>query len=345
MLAQALYPQTIQPKELDEFLSNGWFRMGQSIFTTNFLSFNNKFYSAIWLRIELEKFLNSDSQKKLMNLNSKFKVKIEKASITDEKEQLFQNYKQGISFEASESLQYLLYGFYLQESIYNTYEIDIYHHDQLIAVGYFDIGSKTAQGITCFYEPAYKKYSLGKYLMHLKINFCKELGLQYFYPGYFAPGYNLFDYKLSLAKSCTEFLQLSTNTWLPTKEFNDAMVPILLMKHKLYQLMNAFVENGIASEIKYYRYFDAPLIEHISVQQLLDSPMFTYLVNFDDSNMMPLVIFNVISEKYQLVQCRSIWQSEVPMLESEIYSENLLQLVEVLFECENASELADFLKD
>ena len=43
MFAQIAYPEELAPEELDKFLANGWFRMRQTIFTTNFLHFNQQF--------------------------------------------------------------------------------------------------------------------------------------------------------------------------------------------------------------------------------------------------------------------------------------------------------------
>jgi leucyl-tRNA---protein transferase len=46
MFAQVHSPESLHPVELDRYLDNGWFRMGQTIFTTNFLNFNNELFSA-----------------------------------------------------------------------------------------------------------------------------------------------------------------------------------------------------------------------------------------------------------------------------------------------------------
>ena len=56
MFAQIVYPSELSPEELDNYLSNGWFRMRQAIFTTNFLQFHDIFYSAIWLRVAIAEY-------------------------------------------------------------------------------------------------------------------------------------------------------------------------------------------------------------------------------------------------------------------------------------------------
>ena len=57
MFVEIEYPDKLLPAQLDDYLSKGWFRMRQTIFTTNFLHFRHQFYSAIWLRISLDNYL------------------------------------------------------------------------------------------------------------------------------------------------------------------------------------------------------------------------------------------------------------------------------------------------
>ena len=93
MFAQVHCPDALTPGELDSYLANGWFRMGQSIFTTNFLNFRNNFYSAIWLRIDLLNFNGDSTQQKLVKKNSRFRNVIRQAFVDEEKEGLYARYK------------------------------------------------------------------------------------------------------------------------------------------------------------------------------------------------------------------------------------------------------------
>jgi arginine-tRNA-protein transferase len=110
MLATVHSPQSLDPAQLDTYLEQGWFRMGQTIFTTNFLSFKNQLYSAVWLRVYLPDFTTERTKEKLAKLNAGFRTEIQKASITAAQETLFELYRKSISFEASSSLHHLLFG-------------------------------------------------------------------------------------------------------------------------------------------------------------------------------------------------------------------------------------------
>jgi arginine-tRNA-protein transferase len=80
MFAELENPLFIDAHELDQYLADGWFRMGQSVFTTNFLKFNHVFYSALWLRINLLEAEFPTTKSKLQKLN-KFEVEIQPAQI------------------------------------------------------------------------------------------------------------------------------------------------------------------------------------------------------------------------------------------------------------------------
>ena len=89
MLADVHTPLELSAEALDNYLERGWFRAGRTIFHTNFLHFDGKLYSALWLRIILNDFAVSKSQKKKINVANRFTFRIQKFELTDEKEQLY----------------------------------------------------------------------------------------------------------------------------------------------------------------------------------------------------------------------------------------------------------------
>ena len=202
----------IEPEELDYFLAQGWFRMHQTIFTTDRVEFNGLLYHTIWLRVCLKDFLRDKKYNALSRKNSKFKTEIKKAIVTPEHEALFTRYKESVSFEGAPSLHWLLMG-HNTRNVYNTYMINIYDGSQMIGAGFFDLGNHGAAGISSIYDPDYKKYSLGKYLIYEKLLYCKNEDFQYFYPGYFVPGYPSFDYKLEIGKPAIEYFDPEKKAW------------------------------------------------------------------------------------------------------------------------------------
>lgn len=339
MFAQVNNPERLDPAELDDYLEKGWFRMGQTIFTTNFLHFKDQFYSAIWLRIALADFSIDKTQQKLTKQNCIFRTEIKKVSIDLVKEILFTAYKQNVSFEASASLQTLMFG-KAHDTIYNTHEVNIYDNNKLIASGFFDIGKNSAAGITCFYDPAYRKYSLGKYLIFQKIDFCRKLNLKYFYPGYFVPGYSFFDYKLGIGKQALHYLQVQSDRWIPINNFSAADVPINTMRDRLNLLSSLLMDFFIPNNVFWYEFFDVNLHPDLQGAKLFDFPVFLQCTGLSNDDINPIIVYDVRDGQYHVFECRSIWVSNSPGKEN-IYSSNLLKVERCLFSSASVKEVAE----
>jgi leucyl-tRNA---protein transferase len=323
MFAQVHYLENLSGRELDRYLEQGWFRMGQTIFTTNFLHFKHRYYSAIWLRVVLKDLADDKTLQKLSKRNARFEMKVQPASLDVSKEELFARYKQAVSFETSPSLYHLLYGNAIN-NIYSTMEVCLYDQGRLIAVGLFDTGEHAAAGITSFYDPAYKKYSLGKYLIVLKMKYCKEYGYKHFYPGYFVPGYPFFNYKLELGASALEYLDLIKGSWLPVSSFT--LSPFNIMEQKLTALQQLLASGNIETRLFKYEFFDANLFPELKDAALFDFPLFLNCFTFHEDIITPMIVFDVRDNCYHLVQCRSIWASNLPVSKDEVYSWHLLKV-------------------
>ncbi len=341
MFVELLNPESISHQELDIYLANGWFRMGQAIFTTNFLRFNNIFHSAIWLRIDLDRFKTSKFQQKLLKLNTHFTVRIEPFFYTWEQEDLFQKYRNHVAFDAAPTLASLLYVDKLS-NIYDTYAISIFDNDKLIAVGILDLGNKSATGISCFYDPDYKKHSLGKYLMYLKMDFCIEKGYDFFYPGYFVPGYSLFDYKLDLNRNALQFLDLVADKWRDFEEYTPKNIPFDEMCLKLRELGSELDKRDVVHQFQYYDFFDADMAPNLNGLGLFDFPVFIFCFGLENIEMLiPLVVFDVREKQYHLVLCDKIYKSVFDECMPEHYNKYLLQLSKFLYTGDSVEEMSE----
>lgn len=343
MFANAHYPLQLIDDELDSYLAMGWFRMGQTIFTTNFLRFNQVFYSAIWLRIPLESFNLSNSQKKIKKLNSKFRVTINTAIINSEKEDLFLRYRNSVNFEPSPSLDQLLYS-EGDLDIYNSLEFCVYDNNKLIACGILDLGKNSSAGITCFYDPDYKSFSLGKYLMILKMEYSRSIGLKYFYPGYFAPGYPLFDYKLQLSKENIEYYDFVSQSWHTVHASlltNNPLTEIVKALRVLYELLDA---NQITCKLMQYEFYDANLIPALNNAELFDQPLFILCFDDDTEKINPIIIFDIISKSYKLILCKSVYRSTIEKNTDTVFSTNLIKQIGELFESPSAEIIVQVIK-
>jgi leucyl-tRNA---protein transferase len=341
MFAQVHTPDQLTPRDLDSYLERGWFRMGQTIFTTNFLHARNEMYSTIWLRILLNEYGAESTQLKLCKRNSAFRTLIGPATLTPEKEALYSIYKESVPFQASKSLDHLLFfGRKEEGSIYATYEVTVYDGDQLIACGFFDLGENSAQGIASFYDPAYKKYSLGKYLIYSKIQYCKDLKLCYFYPGYFVPGNSHFDYKLAICKPVLQFFSITSQTWLPIKGFSDDNIPFKVMQSKLVNIQIALAKAGIECSVKKYEFFDVDLMPELRDNGLFDFPVFLFFGNDADDSIDSILVFDVRDGLYHLFACIPVWKPNETNPDREFYSIYILNVTQEIYSTNSEIEMA-----
>ena len=197
---------------LDYYLSQGYYRMRQDLFTCQFLPHNGELYTVHWLRLVLRRVQYGSKQRHLLRQNAAFGVTVRLFRLTAEYEALYALYLQGITFDTSQTLAELLLD-ETPQSVFNTQIIEVRDGDLLIAAGVFDQGIDSIAGIVNFYHPAYHKHSLGKYLMLLKIAHAAQEQKTYYYPGYVVHGYPKFDYKLFACPAATEVYDCRSGQW------------------------------------------------------------------------------------------------------------------------------------
>ena len=217
MIKDIRYHHQVHGLLLDSYLNQGWFRIGQFIFTTDYVPGSDSNYRVFWLRYRLSSYTFGRKQQKLLKTNERFSATIRPLQITDELNDLYQNYYDKLNFPASPSLRFNLYEFGGIESVghnvFDSFLIELRDQEKLIAAGVFDKGINSLAGIINFYHPNYKKFSLGKHLMLLKMEFAIREGLEFYYPGYIALGYNKFDYKLFPGEENAEIYDPISENW------------------------------------------------------------------------------------------------------------------------------------
>ena len=218
MFGDIQFPEEMSRGDLDEYLARGWFRMGQSIFTTDEFPFRGIWHSVYWLRICLSDINYSKSARRISHNNRSLPFSIVPFELSAEMEELYHVYRSAVEFEAPESVTGYLFG-ERQGNIYDTQVIEIRENNKLIAAGIFDQGENSIAGIMNFYRPEYRSRSLGKYLMLLKIGYALHTGRRYYYPGYIAKGFPKFDYKYFPDPGATEVYDQVNHEWIPLSLF------------------------------------------------------------------------------------------------------------------------------
>ena len=211
---------TIKSDVLDRFLAAGWYRMHGTVFTTNYVNEKDPTTRVYWLRYAVNN-VRVSKHKELIKRNAAFTAIYRGLVITKEMNDLYAAYYDSIEHDCSANLQGILGA--QAKSVFDSYVIEVRNGDKLIAAGIFDKGNDSIAGIVNFYHPDYKKYSLGKYLMLLKLQYCRDNKIGWYYPGYFGPELPKFSYKLFMDKTATEVFIPEVKKWI---QFSSFPLPI-----------------------------------------------------------------------------------------------------------------------
>ncbi len=222
------YPESMPGALLDDYLARGWYRMQQTIFTTDIIIKNDLVIPVFWLRLVLKRYKHAKGSKKIRELNKDFSVTVTNGAITTEAEELYQLYRSSVNFDVSETIQDYLVGEAIS-TIYHTRCIEVRDEGRLIAAGFFDEGADSLAGILNIYHPDYKQKSLGKYLMLLKIEYALQHQKQFYYTGYISTVISKFDYKLFPDKESTEVYLSTSKQWVPWLSVTATQLEELLL--------------------------------------------------------------------------------------------------------------------
>jgi arginine-tRNA-protein transferase len=210
--------------KLDKRLQDGWFRSGGYMFSTNYIEKDNSELPVAWLRYDMECLEDRSVVYRIFKRNSSFQYRFTPLIINDELNALFDSYRRTINFNHATSIAEFLSICEIEELgeeeeyRFDTEIVEVRDGKKLIAAGYFDHGANSTAAILNFFDPQYKKYSLGKYLMLLQINRTIELDKRYYYPGYIVKDYPKFDYKLFVSPNFAEFYSYQKQKWQRSSE-------------------------------------------------------------------------------------------------------------------------------
>lgn len=301
MFTQIHYPKRLSADTLDLYLEQGWFRMGQMIFTCQFLCFHGDLYTAVWTRLELKDHQFRRGQRKLMNKNARtFNLIIRPAQFDQEKDQLYQHHKKRFEGYVAGSLRESLFG-ESNRDIYNTYEICIYDQDRLVGASFFDIGEDSTASIMGLFDAEYKEYSLGYYTMLLEIEWAKANGKTLYYPGYVVPKYGRFDYKLRIGE--VDYFDIFSKSWLPWKGLKEEELISEILKNKLGTLKTALAKVNIHTEQILYPLYDRDVIGH-DREYFVYYPTFLSCYHHKSNHRFLLIEYDLYDQVYRLSKAR-----------------------------------------
>jgi leucyl-tRNA---protein transferase len=207
-----IYYDVLEPKrcigrEFDFLLALGWYPMNQTIFTTSHLfgPEGQPLNPVHWLRYPVAALEEKASHRRILKKSDSFETLLADPFVhSAELNRLYETYFSSIDFDGYPSIEKATFPAGTT-NIYDTKAIIVRDGEQLIACGIFHEGDKALASILHFYDPQYKQYSLGKYLILRTLDYCRAKGIGWYYPGYVLEGNPKMDYKLFLGKEAAQY--------------------------------------------------------------------------------------------------------------------------------------------
>ena len=191
---EVFFAERVEPRQLDRLLSDGWRHFGKQFFRYNVGIFKDELRLVMPMRVALDRFALSKSQKRVKRKNTDLEVRIRDVSVTDEMHELFERH--AVRFERGRPES--VFSFIDRESSSvpcKTVEVGLYDSGSLAAVSFLDIGERSVSSIYAMFDPEYEKRSLGIMTMLLEIEYAIEAGKEFYYQGYAYSGSSFYDYK------------------------------------------------------------------------------------------------------------------------------------------------------
>lgn len=302
MTTRVLRLEQLSYEELDDYLEQGWFRIGQTLMTCRIVLFDGVLRTALWTRLPLRGHRFRKSSRKLLNRTRRnFHIDVLEDVVLDRRrEALYQRYRQVARGERSPTLEDFLYGDGEERALFDTREIDVWDGDRLVAFSWFDVGGSASQSLMGVYDPDYAQHSLGYTTMLLEVDYSIDLGMDYFYPGYVLPGEPAMDYKLRVGP--VEFHDPDVLEWRPWSEVDAHELSEVRLRRALEAAAQALRSAGIRVSLQMYPMFEAPAW-HDQLQGCLDAPLVLVCEPRSMARRQILVVYDLVEERFEVLRC------------------------------------------
>lgn len=290
-------PDHISPRELDDYLAAGWYRIGQTMMTCRFLVFEETLRSTIWTRLDLRAHSMRKGQRRhLRRLRREITIRSGPVRIDATRERLYQRYRSVARGDRSPTLHDFLYEG-RHTSLFDTRELSLWRGEELVAFCWFDVGENSLQSLLGAYEPSEAALGLGYATLLLELEWGQEHGYAFHYSGYVMPDEPAMDYKLRAGQM--EFLS-QEGQWLPWEDFGPQHDPLIVLTEHLTIARDAMLLRGLPAEIIDYKMFEARAYEP-GLHRCYEQPRAIESSRSQHGNSTLLVSYNLDTDRYTAI--------------------------------------------
>jgi len=146
------------------------------------------------LRVPVEVFRPTRSQRRVLRRNRDLRVTVGAPKLTDRKHRMYAAYlddqHDGTMSRSRRALSDFLY-----DSPVNTLEFCYRLKNRLVAVSIADRSRAALSSVYVFFDPRFRRRSLGTFSALWEIDFCRRAGTAFYYLGYYVAGSARMNYK------------------------------------------------------------------------------------------------------------------------------------------------------
>lgn len=302
MLIEAKYPLKFDRESYDQYLEKGFFRGASMFYKTQMLCIGTQVSSVLNIRLPLSKHSYSKSQRKILRkVKKQFRVKMSSYLPTDQMETLYQAHKSRFKgFLYPDLASFLTMGSTSAYEIFDTYKVEVFDGDRLIAFSLFDLGKRSMASLLGVYDEEYASYSLGIFTMLYEVELAKGWHISYYYPGYILHNNRQFDYKLRIGE--IEFLDWNKGWRKDLKNKPDHFLSDII-ETRIAEAQGFLTGKGVQTEKRYYPNFSLGYL--MPLPGVLRSPVF---LDVNDTGLTGRIIieFDYRTDKFRLGKIKPI---------------------------------------
>ena len=182
------------PREMDEYWAQGWRHFGIFFFRYRTAVHGNNPFTVLPLRLDLTRSVLTRSQRRVLAVNRDTTIRIRPTTIDRAKRGLFLRHRERFTENVPGSLDEFLSP--VPDSVpCRTLELCVYLEENLLGVTFLDLGQSATSAVYAIFDPLERKRSVGILMMLRSIQFSREQGYRYYYPGYAYHEPFVYDYK------------------------------------------------------------------------------------------------------------------------------------------------------
>lgn len=188
------HAEQVPPAGMDALWAEGWRHFGTQFFRYSVMLHEGEIQTVVPLRVDLAEFTLSKSQRRVLRKNADLRVELTPACITEEAEAMFQRHKARFTENVPEDMRTFLSAEPATVPC-KCLAVQCFLKDTCIAMSFLDVGSAATSSVYGIFEPEHSPRSLGIFTLLRELEWAKEQGKQYAYPGYATLGSSHYDYK------------------------------------------------------------------------------------------------------------------------------------------------------